>query len=339
MTRLSTKTFALALHIVVSTALPTLASAAPASSKLPIANGSRILFIGNSFTGTRCGLPRYLEDALKNGSPSLTVHTEMVIRWGQQLSAHLAENPSEALGKIREGTWDIVVVQGYSDAHHAHPDTVERFFNAVRALDRVIDSVGAQTVLYMPWAYNPLASWYSKERYKTDTEKLVQNYTKIAKEINAPVVPIGQLWYGLTINPPRTGLAYNYLWYVKDGKTDIHQTVASSCLNAWAFYAFLTRRSPVGVAINTSFCNEGAAPDAALALAFQERAWSIISQPDEETGTRVPAPPQSTRAPSTQSTGHTSLDGKSIPASATPATQLLLKKHADGKGQGVLPLH
>jgi hypothetical protein len=261
----------------------------------------------------------------------------MVIRWGQQLSAHLADSSTEAMRKIREGNWDIVVVQGYSDAHHANPDTVERFFAAVRALDKVIDSVGAQTVLYMPWAYNPLASWYSKERYKTDTERLVQNYTTIANEISAPVIPIGQLWYDLTINPPREGLTYNYLWYVKNGAPDIHQTVASSCLNAWAFYAFLTQRSPVGVAIHTDFCSEGAAPDGQLALAFQQRAWSIISESQGWTSTRTPPPLQPPRVPSPDASGHTSLDGKSIPASATPATQMLLKRHDNGQVQRVLP--
>jgi hypothetical protein len=236
-------------------------------AEIPLKGGEKILFIGNSFTELQGGLDEYVKRACAAGTPSVTISSARHIAWAQELT--YTYSSTDAVQKIRTGGYDIVVLQGFNNAQDWPVGSKAQFFQAVRDFDKVIKESGARTVLFMHWAANPTAGWNPPAKYEADTKALAENYTTIGNEIGAPVVPCGLVWHDLTTNPPKTGLAKDYLY-----ADDIHQNALGCGVNSFVFYAMLTHRSPVGV----HYTYGDFKPDALMEKALQERAWKIIQQ-------------------------------------------------------------
>jgi hypothetical protein len=149
-----------------------------------------------------------------------------VLRSGFTLENHW--NEGEAVAKIRNGDWDVVVLQAQS------VEPVERtasYFKFVRLFNSEIRRVGARTVLHLGWARKEIGNPLELQPCWT------QATLEIAREVGAGVVPVGLAWMQSLSSFPELIL------YGPDGN---HATLAGSYLAACTYYAALFEKSPVG---------------------------------------------------------------------------------------------
>jgi hypothetical protein len=180
----------------------------------------KVLFIGNSYTYSNNGAYYELAHlAAAAAQPdTITYSTSMI--GGGTLSEHWA---AAAPGKIREGGWDVVVLQEYRTL----PATMDTFFHYARLFHALIDSVGAQTVFFMiqETPYIPLI--YTRPAYDS-----------IGRELGVPVVPIGLAFENVRVNRPDLDL------YSPDRS---HPNTLGTYLGGCMFYTAFTRKNPMGI--------------------------------------------------------------------------------------------
>ena len=186
-----------------------------------MANITRILFIGNSFTA-RNDLPGLLGQLVHAGGKG-ELECELISSGGASLRMHL--NKGEAQTRLQTSGWDYVVLQEQSTLPVKNP---KRTGENIREFDAVIKAAQAQTVLYMTWA---------RQNAPETQAALSETYTEAGREIGATVVPVGLAW--------RDCLAAHPAIVLHD-KDQSHPNLAGSYLAACAFYAtlFIGRPSP-----------------------------------------------------------------------------------------------
>ncbi len=231
-------------------------AAGSACAVIPIGDGERILFVGNSYTGFTGGLHNHVKSICAMGSPALNITTTLEWAGGTELLE--LYDVTNAVSEIRSGNYDVVVLQADNDPFI---DTA-RFFQAVRKFDVEIKAAGAQTALYMPWTYptQELGSYLY----------CLNNHNAIAAEVGAYIVPVGVVWWGMRKRPP-LGLEEFACWV--DGGADCHQDDTGTTLNTYTFYAALTGRSPAGI----DFGYGDMDGSSVLADTLKERAWRTVS--------------------------------------------------------------
>jgi hypothetical protein len=270
-------------------------------AQIPIEDGSRVLFIGNSYTGYHCTLPEYVRLACAAATPSIDIHTESVLLYANELSAIFTN--TNAVERIREGTWDLVVLQGYNDPIIDHA----AYAQAVTSFNEEISAAGALTVLFMVWEMRMHENRWAINSIRSVTDSL-------AAALNIAVVPVGQLWMTIKYVPPRSLIPDPLAFLYQD---DVHPTPMSAGMNAWVFYTIFTGQSPDGV----DFTCEAFTPSAELADELQSRTWSVC-QPYLWTGTSTASMParrvKSVRSPSgfDGQTKHLNLLGASVAGGA-----------------------
>jgi hypothetical protein len=142
-----------------------------------------------------------------------------------------SDNVTFALDKIREGGWDVVVLQGAP--HDAFND--EDFYEAGRKLDEEIKKVGAHTVFFMVMGYvgpregDPLG-------LKTQA-KACEN---IAAELGARIAPVGLAGERSIQENPDLDL-------LGERGFALTPNMYGTYLAACAFYATLFGESPLGL--------------------------------------------------------------------------------------------
>lgn len=225
-------------------------------AEIPVQNGERILFVGNSYTGFEGGLHNHVKSICAMGSPALNITTTLEWAGGTELLE--LYDVTNAVSEIRTGNYDIVVLQSDNDPFI---DTA-RFFRAVRKFDVEIKAAGAQTVLFMPWTYptQELGSY----------TYCYNNHNAIAAEIGAFIVPVGTVWWGMRKRPP-LGLTEFACWV--DNGNDCHKDDTGTTLNTYIFYAALTGRSPMGINFGYGDMNGSSV----LADTLKMRAWRTVS--------------------------------------------------------------
>ncbi len=180
----------------------------------------RVLFVGNSYTGVN-NLPS-LVAALSEAAGGRRIETARHTMGGCTLQRHFAE--TGAVEKIREGKWDVVVLQEQSLRPILQKDLMHQY---ARKLDAEIKASGAKTVFYLTW---------SREKTPKTQADLDAAYFGIAKELGATVAPVGRAWQETKRRDPAVKL------YAGDGS---HPSAKGSYLAAVVFYATLLRKSPV----------------------------------------------------------------------------------------------
>jgi hypothetical protein len=222
---------------------------------LPIANGEKILFIGNSLTNNGGGLDNWVEAAGAADDPSITINADRSIMFATELSG--IYNNGAARDKIANGSYDIVVLQGWDDPV-LQPDSFHKY---VDLFDIDIKAAGSQTVLFMTWPIIPHGTWA--------LNVLNNHYNDAGDRIGAPVVHVGTVWWGLRRRvPPGFGLDTAFLF-----ADDIHPNDTGQYLNSLCFYSFFTQESPEGVDYEIG----GFSLDDALEDTLQARAWKTIA--------------------------------------------------------------
>ncbi len=114
----------------------------------------KILFVGNSITFVH-DVPGQVRRLAASAPGGPRYNTRMIASGGYTLSQHLAEG--WAVGEIRTGVWDVVVLQDYSSAAF-HASTRADTEASVARLTEEADAAGAEVVLYANWAPGQVAT-------------------------------------------------------------------------------------------------------------------------------------------------------------------------------------
>lgn len=139
----------------------------------------RVLFVGNSFTFWRGGLAQHLKQLSDAMTPPLNYETSSVVRGGASLE--VMWNRTDAVKKIADGNWDVVVLQ------EDLPETsVDSFRKYSRKFVQAVRDAGARPILFMAWEYDRL-NWIS-------LEEIISAHQEMAKDLNVEVAPVSWAW-------------------------------------------------------------------------------------------------------------------------------------------------
>jgi len=182
----------------------------------------RILFIGDSTTFFNQGLDVHLAAMAASDNPPLELETDNSTLGGASLAVLWDYN--NTVEKIRNGQWDIVVLQeDLQGARDAWPQEREQFFTFARKFDQEIRQVKAKTALFMPWVY--------KMNVAIPLEDAAKAYAEIGNELDAQVIPVGLAWQQAALQQPALDL------YVEDGiHPNIMGTFLTTCMHYIAFF-------------------------------------------------------------------------------------------------------
>lgn len=188
---------------------------------------TRVLFIGNSYTGVN-NLPAVLVELGKSAQSPMSFSVAQHTPGGATWEAHNADPTVDTL--IQQG-WHTVVLQDQS----AQPWLAKGIKPALLSLDQKIKTSGAQTLLFMTWAriYTPTLS----PPHYAQAAAVNHYYERHAAAINARVAPVGRAWERALNDPAQT-------LHSADGS---HPNESGTYLAACVFYATLTDQTPVGL--------------------------------------------------------------------------------------------
>ena len=226
---------------------------------------SKILFIGNSYTGQiRSTVTKFFA-----ASEHKQTRLEFITPGGRTLKQH--GDTAQTMKRISDGDWDMVVLQDQSQTPAVFP---EKFLTASRKLNKVITQSGARTAYYQTWGRRD-GDKQNAERFGTYTkmqDALTKSYTQAAKRDKAILVPVGEVWRKVRKSDDKLGREL----YKGDGS---HPSATGAYLVACCFYAVLTGGDPLSVKF------DGGLP-AAQARAIREMTREMTRQ---TVSGRVPA--------------------------------------------------
>ncbi|MCP5546581.1 MAG: SGNH/GDSL hydrolase family protein [Akkermansiaceae bacterium] len=147
----------------------------------------RVLFVGNSFS---FGVPRVVaEESIREGS---RWDVGRVTRGGWTLEKHV-ENP-ETLAAIRNGKWDVVVLQEQSRIPSVPWQRKTRMIPAARKLAAEVRAAGAVPVFYQTWGYRGGDEWRKGDDFAAMNARLREGYGEAGETLGMQVVPVGDAW-------------------------------------------------------------------------------------------------------------------------------------------------
>jgi Domain of unknown function (DUF4886) len=180
-----------------------------------------VLFVGNSFTA-RNNLPDLI--ARLAAARDRKMEHRLISAGGASLRAHW--NAGEALGAMKDGEYDYVVLQEQSTLPIKNP---KRTHENVRLFDEAIKGAGAKMVLYKTWA---------RQHAPDSQQAIIDAYTDIGRELGATVAPVGVAWQNFLRKHGQP---------VLHDRDQSHPTFAGSYLAACVFFAVMFKESPVGI--------------------------------------------------------------------------------------------
>ena len=209
----------------------------------------RVLFIGNSLTYDN-DLPG-MTAQLAASTDAAPMVVGRVIRGGFSLGDHWAEGVAQEM--IRQGTWDIVVLQ---QGPSALPESQADLLASTRKFAELAGQHGARVALLMVWPGADRPTAFDSVR---------MSYSNAAAAVGGILVPAGEAWRAAWRRDPTLAL------YSSDG---FHPSATGSYLAALTLFEQLYGRSPIGVS--------GAGIDPSRVALLQESA----TQADAEFGRR-----------------------------------------------------
>lgn len=214
--------------------LPLVSCKNPAEARKPI----RVLFIGNSLTYAN-NMPELIAALAK--SRNYAMEYEIYAPGGYTLAQHASD--SRLLTKIGLGNWDYAVLQEQSQMP-AYPMARKRVFLYAQKLSRLILEANprAKIAFYTTMArrngdvqnarFLPDAATYDGMQ-----KKINEAYDQMARQNNAILVPVGEVWQRVRAQKPSLELYAD----------DIHPNLAGTYLAACVFYSVLFGDNPVGL--------------------------------------------------------------------------------------------
>jgi hypothetical protein len=191
----------------------------PKEKRKPI----KVLFIGNSYTYTN-NLPSMLKEMAKSAGGGNALKVRNVVKPGATLKMHWEDG--EAARLLRARRWDYVVLQEQS---LLPLNNAEMMYTYVRLFVADIKKVGAQPLLFITWA---------RQNQPETQQALTEAYTRIAREVDASVAPVGVAWQNAAKANPKISL------YVSDQS---HPNALGSYVSACVFYSTIFGKSPMGL--------------------------------------------------------------------------------------------
>lgn len=231
----------------VPTSLPLTptATSTPALMGTPtVAAPIRVLFIGNSLTFVN-SLPEMFAQLARSGGHEVEV--DMSAQGGWTLSDHATSTMT--LDKIKQRSWDFVVLQEQSVIPSVADMRNEHMYPAVRLLDSTMMESGAVPILFMTWGYRDGLPDLGYADFDDMQAELSSGYTDIADELDAMVAPVGIAWQNAVTQDPQLGL-----WQM-DG---LHASREGTYLSACVFYALIFLQSPEGLNYEAGLSQETA---------------------------------------------------------------------------------
>ncbi len=150
---------------------------------------SSVLFIGNSYSFE---IPKKLRRiAARNGKD---VRVSQITNSGWSLEQHVQNE--ETLRKIREGNWDVVVIQEQSRIPSQAIKRIHAMFPNVSKLADEARAVGAVPVLYQTWGRRDGDEFYpGNDDFHAMNHRLREGYRVAAQAAGGlTVVPVGDAW-------------------------------------------------------------------------------------------------------------------------------------------------
>lgn len=198
----------------------------------------QVLFIGNSYTYYN-ELPKILEDMAASTGDKMT--SDSSTPGGYTFKQHTTNVVT--LNKIKQGTWDYVVLQEQSTIPSSPASEVEKnVYPYAYSLDSMVHKYNpnAKSIFYMTWGRKNgdkarCEAWPPVCTYKGMDSLLRVSYTKMAKSSHALLSPVSVVWKYLREHNPSIEL------YDTDGS---HPAMAGSYAAACCFYAVLFKKDP-----------------------------------------------------------------------------------------------
>lgn len=200
----------------------------------------RVLFIGNSYTDVN-NLPNLVKSIANSCGDNLIYESNTP--GGCTFMQHCQ---NQSMNLIRQGGWDIVVLQEQSQ-YPAFPDgqvAQEVFPYAQQLVDSIYaSSPCAEPMFYMTWGrkngdhrngqvFPPIGT------YEGMDSLLALRYSMMAEQNDASLCPVGRVWHWLRHNNPEIEL------YQSD---ESHPSLAGSYAAACAFYTLIFHKDPANI--------------------------------------------------------------------------------------------
>lgn len=180
-----------------------------------------ILFVGNSYTYFN-NLPQLV--SIISDSTKTKLVTKKSTIGGAHLSEHwLGERGLKTKEMIKNGEFDIVVLQEYSMGAIDEPENTKKYLNL---FSDYIKENNAKPFYYLTWA---------REKTPQSQDTINRVFMAAAKENNSIIVPAGIAWARAKVVRPTIEL------YTSDGS---HPSDLGTFLSACVFVATLTNEIP-----------------------------------------------------------------------------------------------
>lgn len=139
-----------------------------------------ILFVGNSYTYFE-NMPQIV--SLISDSTKTKLVTKKSVVGGAKLSEHwLGKRGLKTKEMIKNGNFDIVILQEYSMGSIDEPDSLLKYS---KLLCDLIKENGAKPYLYLTWA---------REKVPQYQDEINLIYSEVASQNDAVIVPVGEAW-------------------------------------------------------------------------------------------------------------------------------------------------
>jgi len=210
---------------------------------MAIAQNPNVLFIGNSYTDAN-NLPQMVSDVARSMGDNMTFASNTP--GGCTFQQHCN---NQSMDMIRQGGWDVVVLQEQSQYPSFPQGQVES--EVFPYAERLVDSIYAnnpcaEPMFYMTWGrkngdqsnapYFPVLG-----TYEGMDSMLCLRYTQMAADNDASLCPVGRVWRYIRTNHPDIEL------YQGDGS---HPSTAGTYVAACAFYTLIFHRNPDSISFD-----------------------------------------------------------------------------------------
>jgi hypothetical protein len=196
-------------------------------------DGTRVLFVGNSYTSFN-DLPAQFAALAEAGGHR--VYVERVAPGGWSLHDHAGSKATRA--KIGSVPWDFVVLQEHSELPVSDRYRRNTMYPAARQLVDLARHQGARPVFFLTPAHRNGSVLGGVSTYAAMQSAIAEAYLEIAGEEHALIAPVGYAWARSAGAEPDPDL------WQPDGS---HPTSEGTYLDACVFYATIFEQSPVGL--------------------------------------------------------------------------------------------
>ena len=230
---------------------------------------ARVYFIGNSFSYYNNGIATHYANLIRTSDfwrkGGFTTRQKTIS--GGRLAEHVA-GFNELLALPPTQSWDVVVLQEYSNGPIKNENTVAEFQQASSELAKIVREHNARPVFFMTWAY---------KRDLPMVQQLRDAYVTQGNKLDMLVAPVGLAFAASQEKFPAIELYTQDVQGLDDQAQVVYQAIekqpslAGSYLAACVFYATLQGKSPVGIRYTAGLPLE-------QAKQLQDIAWQTTEQ-------------------------------------------------------------